>query len=248
VADRERFLATLEEAVNRYGWRLYAYCLMGNHYHLVVETPRPELIRGVRHVNGVYAKRFNATHRRVGHLFQARYKAILVERESHLAELLRYVVLNPVRAGLCEFPEDYRWSSYRSTGGLEQAPGFLALDAVLSLFARKRRLAQLRYRSFVADGVASEPWLDLRGQIYLGSDGFAELMAKRAQASDSEIARSQREPAQPPLRELLSLHGERAILVAYRDHGYRLRELADHLGCHYSTVSRKLRNLEAEMR
>ena len=121
-ADRFEFFAVLTGVLERYGWLCHAYCLMDNHYHLMVETPDGNLARGMARLNGLYTQRFNRRHQRIGHLFQGRYKAILVERESYLLELCRYLVLNPVRAGLVRRAAAYRWSSYRATAGDEPAP------------------------------------------------------------------------------------------------------------------------------
>ena len=116
-ADREAFLQILGDVVRRFAWRCHAYCLMGNHYHLLIETPNANLSRGMRHLNGVYTKRFNRTHERVGHVMQGRYKSILVDKDEYLLELARYVVLNPVRAGVVRSARDWKWSSYRATAG-----------------------------------------------------------------------------------------------------------------------------------
>ncbi|MHB0972006.1 MAG: transposase [Thermoanaerobaculia bacterium] len=124
-ADRHAFLEFLAEAVTLHRWILHAYVLMTNHYHLIVETPVPTLSRGVKRLNERYAETFNLHHHRVGHLVQGRFKGILVERESHLLELIRYVVLNPVRAGMVQHAGDYAWSSYRATAGLAPAPACL---------------------------------------------------------------------------------------------------------------------------
>ena len=121
-ADRELFFRTLSQVVSRYGWICHAYCLMENHYHLVVETPRANLSLGMRQLNGVYTQAFNRRHRRVGHLFQGRFKAILVEKEAHLLELCRYVVLNPLRIKRKDRFQKATWSSYAATAGLEAAP------------------------------------------------------------------------------------------------------------------------------
>ena len=123
--DRRRFLDVLGEVVESYRWCCQAYCLMPNHYHLVVETPQANLSRGMRHLNGLYTQRYNRHRSRVGHVFQGRFKGILVERESHLLELVRYVVLNPVRAGIVEAAENYAWSSLRATLRLAPAPSWL---------------------------------------------------------------------------------------------------------------------------
>ena len=110
--DRERFLSYLESAHERYGAILHVYCLMDNHYHLLLETPRGNLSQSLHHINGAYTTYFNIKHRRSGHLFQGRFKAILVEKDSYSGELSRYIHLNPVRAGLVKNPLRYGWSSY----------------------------------------------------------------------------------------------------------------------------------------
>lgn len=112
--DRSALLEILAKAIDRFNWLCHAYCLMSNHFHLLVETVDPTLARGMRHLNGIYTQATNRRHARSGHLLQGRYKAILVEKDSHLLELARYVVLNPVRAKMVRAAKDWRWSSYRS--------------------------------------------------------------------------------------------------------------------------------------
>ncbi len=172
--DRERYLVILGRTVSLFRWRLHAYVLMGNHVHLLVETPEPTLSRGMRQVNGLYTQAFNRRHRRSGHLFQGRFKAVLVEKESHLLELCRYVVLNPVRANAAPSARAWPWSSFGATAGLREAPEWLETEWTLRQFGASRRQAVERYRAFVADGKKSryEPWEMVRGQIYLGSDQF----------------------------------------------------------------------------
>lgn len=114
-ADRERCLSVLGDAVAKYNRLCHAYCLMDNHYHALIETPDPTLCMGMRQLNGVYTQAFNRRHRRVGHVFQERYKSILVEKEAHLLELCRYVALNPVRAGLVNDPGKWQWSSAKTS-------------------------------------------------------------------------------------------------------------------------------------
>jgi putative transposase len=152
--DREIFLTTLAEVVDERAWMCPAYCLMTNHFHLLVQTPNPDLAAGMHGVNGTYANYFNRRHNHVGHLFQSRYKATVIERDSHLLESSRYVVLNPVRAGICRRPAYWQWSSYRATAGYVAAPEFLAVDWVRAQFASNPRRAALRYVEFVADGLA----------------------------------------------------------------------------------------------
>ena len=139
--DRAQFLVTLAGGVDRYAWRCHAYCLMPNHYHLLIETPKPTLSLGMRQLNGLYTQVYNRRHGRVGHLFQGRFKAILVEKEAYLLELLRYVVLNPVRAGLVRRPGAWRWSSYDAFVGAAPCPPWLNMDWVLDQFAGDREEA-----------------------------------------------------------------------------------------------------------
>src|SRR3989304_9487258 len=155
--DRELFLSPLSHVISRYGWLCPAYCLMDNHYHLLIETPKPNLSSGMRQLNGVYTQSFNRRHRRVGHIFQGRYKAILVEKEAHLLELCRYVVLNPLRVDPGARVENWCWSSYLATAGLAPVPEFLTVDWVLRQFGRTRGEAQARYRAFVRGGLQRNP-------------------------------------------------------------------------------------------
>lgn len=148
--DRRFFLSLLERSAVRYGWRCWAYCLMTNHFHLVVKTPRGVLSEGMQELNGGYARTFNRRHGREGHLFRNRFWAEQVASDSHLLESLRYVVLNPVRAGICALPEHWPWSSYRSSAGLETPPAFLFQGEVLELFGLAE--ARGRYRQFVTAG------------------------------------------------------------------------------------------------
>lgn len=175
--DRETFLDFLAREIHQQAWKCHAYCLMTNHYHLLIETPEANLTRGMRRLNGRYAQTFNRRHDRVGHVLQGRYKSILVDKETYLLELCRYIVLNPVRAKVVRRPEDWAWSSYRATAGLRQAPGWLKGVDLRARFGRKRRDAQVMYRRFVAQGVgAASPWKELKGQIWLGSKPFLERM------------------------------------------------------------------------
>jgi putative transposase len=203
----------------------------------------PNLAHGLQQLNSAYAQAFNRRHRRRGHLFGGRYQAILVEREPHLLELSRYVVLNPLRTRrpLVSAPEEWPWSSYRATAGLAPAPAFLHLDWLLAQFGRRREQAQARYRAFVREAATADPWAELRGGLYLGSERFLRSVSAGGAQLDLEIPRLQAEPVRVGLERLLASEGKRSLAVAYREHGYRLREIAAALGVHYSTVSRRLR-------
>jgi REP element-mobilizing transposase RayT len=247
VDDLRRFVSDLGAVIGRYGLVCHAYCAMPNHYHLLVETPRANLKRAIQHLNGVYAQAFNRRHDRVGHVFGGRYKAVLVERDAHLLELCRYVVLNPLRwrPPLATLDE-WRWSSYRATVGLEPAPPWLTVDWVLAQFGSRRAEARAEYAAFVAAGLGSDPWSELRGGIYLGSSEFA---ANSAQDRDEliDVPRDHLRPERRSLSDIFATEGERAILVAHVDHEYRLTEIAAFCGLHYSSVSRRLSRLLAEL-
>jgi REP-associated tyrosine transposase len=146
-------VAQIGEVVTRYSWVCQSYCLLGNHFHVSVATPEPNLAKGMRILNGSYAQRFNRRYGRVGHVFQGRYGAELIRRHEHLLEIGRYIALNPVRAGLCSRPELWPWSSYRATIGLDEPPPWLAIDDLLAPFSGGPTPAAVRYRAFVEDGL-----------------------------------------------------------------------------------------------
>jgi REP-associated tyrosine transposase len=149
--DRARLIALLDAACERSKWRLHAYCLMPNHYHLVIELAEPTLSDGFQWLNGVYAQAFNLRHGFTGHLFQGRFHSETVQSDGHLLELSRYLAHNPVRARLCADPADWRWSSYRATAGIARPVRFLAVDRVLAYFGYEPEIAQRRFQSFVSD-------------------------------------------------------------------------------------------------
>ena len=242
-ADRRAFIALLREVIGRFAWRAHAYCLMGNHYHLVIEIPEPTLSRGMRQLNGVYTQRFNRRHGRAGHLFQGRYHAVLVERDAHLLELARYVVRNPVRAGIARRAGDWPWSSYRATANAGETPEWLSTEWLLAQFGARPRIARRNYAAFVGAGAKAEsPWRRLQGQIYLGGEGFVSAMRARAAkgGSSPEVPRNQRTaPAKPLAAYAAEAAAPRqAMARAYASGGYTLSAIARHFGVHYSTVSR----------
>lgn len=246
--DRQRFLDVLTHVVSRFHLLLHAYCLMDNHFHLVVETPDANLSKAMRQLNGVYTQAFNRRHGRVGHVLQGRFKAILVDRDSYLLELCRYVVLNPVRAKTTRKPDSYPWSSYRATAGLAPMPSFLTRAWLLSQFDRQCAAAQRKYRAFIAEGIGhGSPWEHVRGQVLLGSERFIERLTSelRGKRPFKEIPRQQRFASRPPLRRLFPARSRadrtrrnEAICYAHLEHGYSLSEIGRVVGLHYSTISR----------
>lgn len=262
--DRARFVDTLAQMLEQYRVRCHAWVLMTNHYHLLLETPSPNLSLALRHLNGVYTQAFNRRHRRVGHLFQGRFKAIVVEKEAHLLELCRYVVLNPVRAGAVAHPCGYAWSSYRATVGEAAAPSWLTVDWVLAQFARTRGAAQRAYREFVTEGIRHPtlPWPKVVGQVYLGSDAFVERMTRAIRPrADQEMPRQQRAPKRLTLEGVLqrvargyglsvaalcapthrpSEARQVALYALRREAGLPLATIARRMGLGYTAVSRRV--------
>jgi REP element-mobilizing transposase RayT len=251
-SDREMFLTTLEQVCNRFHWLCHAYCLMNNHYHLVIETPDGNLSKGMRQLNGVYTQAFNRRHRRVGHLFQGRFKGILVQKESHFLEVCRYVVLNPVRAKAVKHPRDWLWSSYNPTAGLVSIPSYLTVEEILGQFGQRRGPAQQKYRDFVHDGVGRATiWDQLEAQSLLGVEGFAEALRGHVtgQQTEPEIPKGQRMIGRPSLKKLLDAARQnkakrnRLIAEAVSEHGYSQVEVAKRLKLHYSTISRLIKSV-----
>lgn len=179
--DREVFLELLGKCVKRFAWILTAYVLMSNHFHFVIQLTCASLSRGMQWLDSEYPRYFNRRYRRVGHLYQGRFNAPLVQKESYSLNVLRYDILNPVRAGLVARPEEYVWSSHRAVLGLVKAPDLLAVDDLLVQFAPQRDVARAFYKSFVdaAIGVDENPWKDLVGQIYLGSEAWIEKVREQ---------------------------------------------------------------------
>ena len=234
--DRAMFLGVLAEVISRFDWRCHAYCLMGNHYHLLIETPEPNLSKGMRQLNGVYTQRFNRRHGRVGHVFQGRYKAILVERDSYLKELARYVVLNPVRAKRVQHPGDWPWSSYAMTAGKAASPVWLSTDWLLGQFGSQRERAQNAYVRFVEEGQGLPSlWTNLQQQIYLGSHEFIERLQSRLpeEKEFSGVPKVQRRIIRS-LQWYKHQHSNPKVAMAkaYESGAYTLAQIAGHFGVH----------------
>jgi len=263
--DRTALLDVVAQAMTRMDAQVLAYCLMGNHYHFVLHTGQANLSLLMRHVNGVYTQAFNRRHDKVGHLFQGRFKAILVDREAYLLEVCRYVELNPVRAGMVKQPGAWPWSSYRAHVGQVQTPQWLDTDGLhgyllerVAVSAADHRRAAQRYAALVASAPDLRLWDDaLRQQIYLGDEQFVQRMqalaARQHQHTDErsvrEIPKAQRRhPA--TLSQWLQTCASRgeALYRAHTESGLTMGAMATELGLSVSRVSRLIAEFERAQR
>lgn len=249
--DRRVWLELFAEALDRFHATAYAYCLMGNHYHAVIQTHRPNLSRLMRHLNGVYTLRYNRRHGKVGHLFQGRFKAVLVDKDSYFLEVCRYVDLNPVRAKMVKRPQDWRWGSYRAHAGQDDAPIWLDTRALHQRLAPRKptHQAAVLYANFVAQGKGVKLWEEaLTGQIYLGGETFVKRMQARIITPPGpEIARAQHRPAASPLAYYFRrAERDEAIVLAYREGGHTQTAIAEVAGLSVSRVSRLIAMAEAK--
>ena len=245
--DRNIFLEILSDTIEKYNWLCHAFCLMDNHYHLLIETIDPSLSRGMRHLNGVYTQSFNRRHRRVGHVFQGRYKAILVQKDAHLIELCRYIVLNPVRANMVKIPEDWKWSSYKATAFEGHKSDCLTTEWILGRFSTKRQMARESYRKFINDGITDKlsPWERLKGQIFFGSEEFIRSLRSEETENKTieEVPKIQRYANRVSLEDLFYNTVDKSVRnkkvkAAYVQYGYKMKEIAEYLSIHYTTVSK----------
>ncbi len=248
--DRIACLKILGGVCGRFNWVVHAYCQMTNHYHLLVETVDGNLSRGMRQLNGQYTQRFNRRHGMVGHLFQGRYKAIVVQKETYLLELTRYVVLNPIRARIVRRLENWPWSSYRAVAGLDESPQWLDTDWLLSQFGKRRKKAIERYRKFILEGrKVSSPLKDARHQLLLGDDAFVERHRTKTKPEElREVSKAHRRSLALSLEEYQQRYGrqQEAMARAYLSGAYTMREIGEYFGVHYMTVSRAVRWFEAD--
>lgn len=248
--DREDLLDVVSQALRRFDACAMAWCFMDNHYHFVLHTRQPNLSLLMRHINGVYTQRFNRRHGKVGHLFQGRFKAILVDRDAYLLEVCRYVELNRVRANLVEHPAHWPWCSYHALAGLRTAPDWLDVQAVWSYVLGREALnddtrnqATQAYAALVQAGQGVQLWAQgLRQQVYLGNEDFVlrmQALASSRAVSDKEVPKAQR--ANPKsLQEWLALCPTRdqALHEAHYVSHISLSEIARQLGLSVSRISR----------
>jgi REP-associated tyrosine transposase len=254
--DRHGFLDVMAQALVRFDAEILAYCLMGNHYHLVLHTRKANLSLLMRHINGVYTQVFNRQHNKVGHLFQGRFKAILVDRDAYLLEVCRYVELNPLRARMVRKPEAWAWSSYRAHVGLETSPAWLDTNGLHGYLlgrapggASDRRRAANRYAQLVAAARGVRLWDEaLRRQIYLGDEAFVERMQNLAdpkRKAAHEISKAQRRTTRSLAQWLRDCDSrEEALFRTHTESGLTMRAIATELGLSVSRVSRLIARAE----
>lgn len=249
--DRTCLLEVLAQALERFDASCFAYCLMGNHYHFVVQTHRANVSRLMRHINGVYTQRYNRRHKQRGHVFQGRFKAIVVDRDAYFLEVCRYVDLNPVRAKLVRRPQDWRWSSYRAHVGLAGGPLWLQSAQIYGQLAATPSAARRRYAQFVFEGKNVMLWdKALSGQIYLGDEEFVSQIRGRStmESQSGEIPRAQRRPKLKPIESYMKGRAGRdaGIAKAYLEGGYTQTAIARVAGLSISRVSRLIKMHEAK--
>jgi len=251
--DREKFLGYLESASERYGAVIHIYCLMSNHYHLMLETPRGNLSQIMHHINGAYTTYYNKKRERAGHLFQGRYMAIVIDADEYAQELSRYIHLNPVRAKMVSRPEEHIWSSYRAYIGEEKKPEWLVVNFVLSYFGKKVSVSQKGYREFVSSliGIDYEsPLKKVVASTILGHDEFVKKIREKY-LPDKKDDRNL--PALRILSESLpiediekqteavfyddpKLSRKAALYVSHRYSGRKLKDIGDYFGMSVSAV------------
>jgi putative transposase len=226
---------------------------MSNHYHVVLQTHQPNLSRIMRQVNGVYTQTYNRRHGKVGHLFQGRFKAVLVDEDAYFLEVCRYVDLNPVRAAMVKRPHDWAWSSYRAHTAQTAQPAWLDSGALHRRLAAQapRRDGPSRYAQFVAQGTGVRLWDEaLCGQIYLGGEAFVKRMLARANSlSVSDIPRVQRRHLPRPLPWYLERYDrDDAIIRAFVEGRHTQTAIAKAVGLSISRVSRLIAAGEAKVK
>lgn len=264
-SDREKFLSYLGSATERYDAAIHVYCLMENHYHLLLETPSGNLAAIMRHINGAYTTYFNIKRDRSGHLLQGRYKAILVDADEYAQELSRYIHLNPVRAGIVPRPEGYRWSSYQDYIGQREAKNWLHQELILGFFGNTQLKSRQNYRKFVEKAIGQEidsPLSNVMYSTFLGSEDFinrikesyieedmaaADIPALRSIASRPSISEIEKEVTaldglKPAVRRQLNLY------LSQRFSGNRLKDIAHYFGIGESGVSQASRRAQARMK
>ena len=233
--DANGWIDVFDSVCKRFKWTCYAYCLMGNIYYLIIETKNANLSKGMRQLNGVYTQNFNRRHSRGGHIFQGRYKSILVQKEKYLKDLARFILLKPVNAGFTKLPQQFKWSSSKYFAAKEIVPEWLKIDELNNLLEDIMRYKDIDITN------------SIKRQIYLGDDNFIESVNEYIDEKKdfSEIPKEQR-TYYISLDKYESLNDSRdkAIAEAYLSGNHSMKKISEHFSLHYSTVSRIIKNYE----
>ncbi len=247
IEDYQNFLLVFFDVIKRYNWICYAYCLMPNHYHLLIKTNEANLSLGMRQLNGIYTQNFNIRYKRIGHLFHGRFKSILVEEENYKNELIRYIALNPIKSKLVDNIEDWRWNSCLEILGKTQKTGCINTKEILSYFDENEDKAKKIFIDYLKNKVENEEKInDLKGGIILGSNKFIEKIKDyfKKQEKETEIPAKERLISRPSLEEIFHKNitdkkeRNKLIYKACMDYSYSLSEVGDFINLHYASVSR----------
>jgi REP element-mobilizing transposase RayT len=246
--DWIKFIQFMERVIEKYNWICHAYCLMGTHYHLLLETPDANMVPGMKQLNQLYSQFYNWKYQRVGPVLQGRYKSWLVEKEEKFLDNCRYIVNNPVEAKMVQHPSDWPWSSFRATCGLEKVPGFLEIDFLLRHLSSSRKKAQKMYEDFVLAGIGMEPpLLEAKNQIFLGSDSFIAEAMQHVNGNDklNNVPKPQKLAGRPSLEDIFNgSHNiskkarNHLILKAHDVHAYTQKEIGEYLKLYPGYISR----------
>ena len=245
--DWIKFNHFMERVMEKYNWICHAYCLMGTHYHLLLETPDANMVPGMKQLNQFYSQFYNWKYQRVGPVLQGRYKAWLVEKEEKFLDNCRYIVNNPVEAKMVEHPSDWPWSSFRATRGIEKAPKYLETKFLLRHFSSSRKKAQKVYEDFVLEGIGMEsPLLEAKNQLFLGSDSFIAEAMQHVNGNDelNNVPKVQKHANRISLEKIFKEtrnnskeHRNYLILNAHDIHAYTQREIGEYIGLHPGYIS-----------
>lgn len=247
-ADRRLWLEVLAQVCERHHFVIHSFCQMTNHYHLLVETVEPNLSRGMRQLNGLYSQLINRRHKLVGHLFQGRYHALLIQKERHLWEVSRYIVLNPLRAKMVASPDEWQWSSHHYLIGAGPPPAWFERDWLLSRFGNTPASAVSTYQAFVLAGVGQDsPLAAIRHQILLGDDHFVSSHQRLQRAAEFvEATKTERRAVALSLAEYQARYADRdeGMARAYRSTAFTMPQIAHAFGVSTKTVSRAVAAFE----
>jgi len=246
--DRTLWLEILAQVCERHHFVIHSFCQMTNHYHLLIETVEGNLSQGMRQLNGLYSQSINRRHELTGHLFQGRYKAVLVQKESHLLEVSRYIVLNPLRANIVTSPDEWQWSSHHYLINWKRRPAWLECDWLLSQFGNDPAKAISAYQTFVLAGIGkTSPLAATRHRVLLGDDHFVSIHQQAQRAEEFiEAVKNERRAVALSLEEYENKYSDRdkAMASAYQSTAYTMPQIARFFGVSTKTVSRAVRASE----